>query len=330
MYSQPLVSIVTPVYNGERYLAQCIDSVLKQTYTNWEYVIVNNASPDRSLEIAKNYAVKDERIKVYNNKTLLDAVDNFNHSLTKSSPDCKYCKIVHADDWIFPECIEKMVSVAEKYPSVGIVSAYRLEENFVSLDGLPYPSYFVSGKKICRKKLMDGASTPYLFGSPSSLLIRSDLIRKREKFYTETHIQTDKDVCFELLKESDFGFVHQVLTFTRRHNESRTSNTKKLDTYQLYRIKILLKHGPFFLDDKEFCMAMKKEMEKYYAYLAKKYIERGGRDAIAFHSGELAKEGIFLSKKKLLKAIFLEILDMRASLRRFRGRHISKVEKVSN
>jgi glycosyltransferase involved in cell wall biosynthesis len=147
MCSQPLVSIVTPVYNGDNYLAQCIESVLNQTYSNWEYVIVNNASTDRSLEIAEAYAVKDQRIKVHSNPKLLDAIDNFNHSLTQSSPESKYCKIVHADDWLFPECIQKMVAVSEKYPSIGMVSAYRLEENFVSLDGLPYPSPFVSGRQ---------------------------------------------------------------------------------------------------------------------------------------------------------------------------------------
>jgi hypothetical protein len=170
--------------------------------------------------------VKDPRIKVHSNPKLLDAIDNFNHSLTQSSPESKYCKIVHADDWLFPECIQKMVAVSEKYPSIGMVSAYRLEENFVSLDGLPYPNPFVSGRQICRTKLMGGPGTPYLFGSPSSLLIRSDLIRKRKKFYSETHPHTDKDVCFDILKESDFGFVHQVLTFTRRHNESRLRSLK--------------------------------------------------------------------------------------------------------
>ena len=327
MMTKPLVSVVTPVYNGEKYLPECIESVLKQTYPNWEYVIVNNASTDRSLEIAQTYAGKDQRIKVYSNSKLLDAIDNFNHSLTQSSPESKYCKIVHADDWLFPACIEKMVAVSEKYPSIGMVSAYRLEENFVSLDGLPYPSPFVSGRQICRTKLMGGPGTPYLFGSPSSLLIRSDLIRKRKKFYSEKHPQTDKDVCFDILKESDFGFVHQVLTFTRRHNESRTSIAKKLDTNQLYRIKILIKHGPVFLNDEEYSQALEDEMHRYYPYLAKKYIERGGAAALTFHCQELAKEGILLSKKKLLKALFLELLDIRASFRRFRGRHIPSAGK---
>ena len=54
----PLVSVVTPVYNGETYLAACIESVLSQSYSNWEYVIVNNCSTDRTLDIASDYAAR--------------------------------------------------------------------------------------------------------------------------------------------------------------------------------------------------------------------------------------------------------------------------------
>ena len=62
--SQPLISVVTPVYNTEKYLAECIASVLGQTYQNWEYVIVNNCSTDKSLEIAQRYVQEIPRIRV--------------------------------------------------------------------------------------------------------------------------------------------------------------------------------------------------------------------------------------------------------------------------
>ena len=55
MHVEPLVSVATPVYNGERHLAECIESVLAQTYQNWEYIIVNNCSTDRTREIAESY-----------------------------------------------------------------------------------------------------------------------------------------------------------------------------------------------------------------------------------------------------------------------------------
>jgi glycosyltransferase involved in cell wall biosynthesis len=91
--SQPFVNVVTPVYNGEKYLSECIESVLSQTYENWEYVIVNNCSSDRSLKIAQDYAEKDSRVRVHDNRDFLPMVGNFNHSLLQISPESKYCKV---------------------------------------------------------------------------------------------------------------------------------------------------------------------------------------------------------------------------------------------
>ena len=65
----PLISIILPVYNGETYLAKSIESCLKQTYSKIELIIVNDCSTDKTVEISKNYAKKDTRIKIVNNKT---------------------------------------------------------------------------------------------------------------------------------------------------------------------------------------------------------------------------------------------------------------------
>ena len=210
----PLVSIVTPAYNEEKYLSKCIESVLAQTYSNWDYTIVNNCSTDRTLAIAQEYAAKDLRIRVTTNDTFIPAIANLNTAFRRISPASKYCKMVLADDWMFPECLERMVAVMEEHPSVGIVGAYGMQERLVLWTGLPYPSDIVSGREICRQRLLGG---PYVFGSPTSVLFRSDLVRSRDPFYNESNVQADSEACFELLKDCDFGFVHQVLTFSRDH-----------------------------------------------------------------------------------------------------------------
>src|SRR5712692_3563114 len=198
--SQPLVGVVTPVYNGDKYLAECIESVLAQTYQNWEYIIINNCSTDRSLEIAQSYAGEDARIRIRNNQEFVGREANENIAFRQISPESKYCKMVHADDWLFPECIAQMVAVAESNPTVGIVGAYGLNDTWVSWDGLPYPSTVVSGREICRRTLLGGF---YVFGTPTSLLIRSDLIRSREALYNESNIHADKEACFDLLQNVD-------------------------------------------------------------------------------------------------------------------------------
>ena len=80
--NEPLVSVVTPVFNGGTFLSECIESVLAQTYDNWEYIIVNNCSTDNSLAIADDYAKKDHRIIVHTNDRFVGVIENHNIAFT--------------------------------------------------------------------------------------------------------------------------------------------------------------------------------------------------------------------------------------------------------
>jgi glycosyltransferase involved in cell wall biosynthesis len=137
--TEPFVSVVTPVYNGEKFLVEAIKSVLAQTYSFSEYIIVDNCSTDQTGEIAQHYAVQDERIHVIQNQEFLPIMDNWNFAMRQISDSSKYCKVLHADDLLFSECISLMLEVAEYHPTIGIVSSYMLKENQVKNDGIPYP-----------------------------------------------------------------------------------------------------------------------------------------------------------------------------------------------
>ncbi|HWO28227.1 MAG TPA: glycosyltransferase family A protein, partial [Candidatus Acidoferrum sp.] len=118
LHEEPLVSVLTPVYNGEEFLAECIESILNQSYKNFEYLIVNNCSTDRTLEIALDYAKEDRRIRVHDNREFLGVIANHNLAFSLISPAATYCKVVSADDFIFSECLVRMVELAERNPSV--------------------------------------------------------------------------------------------------------------------------------------------------------------------------------------------------------------------
>src|SRR5258706_16482309 len=107
-HEAPLLSVLTPVYNGAGFLAQCVDSVLSQTFGDYEYIIVNNCSTDDTLAIARSYAARDARIRVHNNTDFLGVIENHNLAFSLMSPSTKYCKVVSADDFIFPECLARM------------------------------------------------------------------------------------------------------------------------------------------------------------------------------------------------------------------------------
>jgi glycosyltransferase involved in cell wall biosynthesis len=295
--SEPFVSIVTPLYNTEKYLADCIKSVLAQTYNNWEYVIVNNCSTDKSLEIAQSYAEKDKRVRIHNNEKFLDIIPNWNHALSQISPLSVYCKIVHADDWLYPECVEQMVKLAESNPSVGIVSSYRLDEDRVNCDGLDCTKNVFSGKEICRRSLLEKV---YFFGSPTTLLFPSDIIRKNTPFYKEDFYHADKEVCYRILKNTDFGFIHQVLSYTRRHNETNTMFTRRINTFLLEDLMILKQYGASYLSEEELKTILKIHLKKYYRFLGGSLLRKKGKEFWEYHFSRFKKMEYPISITRLL------------------------------
>src|SRR5208337_3195192 len=99
----PLVCVVTPFYNTAEYLPECIESVLRQSYTNWEYILVNNCSTDKSAGIAEHYVqLYPQRLRLVHNPIFLSQIQNYNEALRLISPKSKYCKVVQADDVMFP------------------------------------------------------------------------------------------------------------------------------------------------------------------------------------------------------------------------------------
>ena len=119
----PRVSVVTPFYNTAPYLGPCIESVLGQTYREFEYVLLNNASTDGSLEIAQSYARRDARIRLIDCEAHVPQVPNYNRALARIAPSSEYCKVVQADDWIEPHRMAEMVQLARANPSVGSSAA---------------------------------------------------------------------------------------------------------------------------------------------------------------------------------------------------------------
>ena len=314
---QPLVSVVTPVYNGAEYLAECIESVLKQTYVNWEYVIVDNCSTDGTLEIARKYEARDQRLRVISPGVFVDLVESGNRSLREISPASKYTKVLHADDWLFPECLARMVELAERNPTVGVVSAYRLEETRVTLTGLPHSVSVLSGRDICRSTLL-GGPYPHLFGSPTSLLIRSDLVRARDPFYDpdydvseEYPFTEDLAVCCEILRNSDLGFVHQVLTFTRRDDRSPFSKFGRLGANLPEHINLISRYGPVYLTKPEYQRIVAVYLVRYGLFLLKSLPRLANPELRAYHRPATRRILSSIEARDVVDGVWLQLQRMR-------------------
>jgi glycosyltransferase involved in cell wall biosynthesis len=301
------VSVVTPFFNTEKYLPECIESVLKQTYRNWEYILVDNCSTDNSLAVAAHYAEKDERIRVYNNEVFLTQPQNYNRALRLISSGSKCVKMVQADDWIFHECLTEMVRVAEAHPSVGIVGAYRLDDKRVNCDGLPYPSTMLPGRHICRLSLLNQCS---VFGTATSILILSEIVKNRKPFFNESSNHEDTEACYEILHDRDFGFVHKVLTFTRRENESISSTIRRYDPFHLLDHFISLKrYGRASLGEDEYRAVFKEAENRYLQFLSQNGIW-GGEGFWKYHKESLDRIGYTLNWRRLSKHFCLELIDL--------------------
>ncbi len=123
MKELPFVTVFTPNYNKSKYLQETVESVLQQTYTNFEYIIVDDCSTDESWDIISSYAFKDERIRAYRNDENLKIVKTRNKGFQFSSKEAKYYAILDSDDVSVPERLEKQVAFLEENPQYGLIGS---------------------------------------------------------------------------------------------------------------------------------------------------------------------------------------------------------------
>lgn len=330
MRSQPLVSIVTPVFNGEKYLEECIESVLRQSYKNWEYLIVDNASTDSTPAIVQRYAEQDHRIRFCHYEEFVSVIESHNRALRLIAIQSKYSKVLAADDWMYPECIERMVECAEASPSIGVVGAYALSGGKtywrVKFDGIPYEKKVLRGNDACRWHLLGGH---HFLGIPSSVLYRSNLVRQREQFYPNFREHADISAFYECLRTTDLGFVHQVLTFERIHPEALSTTARQLCTYIGSQLLDLQKYGPTYLTGDELAIRWAALLETYYDVLAAGVVNRWGKRFWSYHRQIFREAGVPLYGIGFARAIGRRFADLllnpKQTFEKMRGRLRTKV-----
>ena len=126
----PKISVIMPVYNAEKFLEEAIKSILNQTYENWELIIINDASKDRSLKIINNYAKIDERIIIINNGKNVGCYVSRNYGIDKSSGD--YITFVDSDDHIHKNKIKLQVNYLNNNKNILVVFCYVKSEGIIN------------------------------------------------------------------------------------------------------------------------------------------------------------------------------------------------------
>ena len=296
----PIISIVIPVHNGANYIERCLQSVLDQTYSHWRCLVLDNCSTDATLRVARESAAGDPRIEIKEAKEFVGLFENFNRVMRRVTPDADYVKPLFADDWLFPRCLEEMVRVGEANPTAGLISSYRLEEDRVTCDGLEPERELFDGRDVCRRSLIDGL---FVFGSSSTVMLRGDRARERNPFYALGRLHPDTESCYELLGENDLGFVHQVLSFTRRQDGSLTAGLRAIDSaHRLDRLITVARYGPRFLSEDEHRTLLVQVEDDYYRFLGERTLYATGRRFWEYHHAGLASISRSLDGVRLRRA----------------------------
>jgi len=306
MISEPFVSVVTPVYNGEAFLDECIESVLAQDYRNWEYVIVNNCSTDRTLELGEQYAKRDRRIRVVTNQAFVGCIENHNLALRQISSESEYCKVVCADDRLLPQCLSKMVQLAAQNPTVGIVGSYQQSDDIIKWKGLPKDASVLPGLEVCRLGLLREV---HVFGNPTSVLYRSELVRKAiAAFFPHSAPHADTSACYAYLRHCDFGFVHEVLSVERVHAGQLTKEVEVLNGGNLAHLEILATYGPVYLSETELALRKHELLATYYRMMGGCVLKMKPRVFWEFHKKGLSRIGLSLDQRRVLVEAMREVV----------------------
>ncbi len=317
----PLVSVVTPFYNTAAYLRECIESVLAQSFRDFEYLLVNNHSTDGSDQIAAEFAARDPRIRLINNAEFVGQVENYNGALAQISPHSRYVKIVQADDWIFPECLARMVAVADAHPTVALVGSYYIMGDRVMGFGVSPGTEVIGGRETCRGHMLGRMG---FFGTPTTLMYRADLVRRRQPLYAVGRMHEDSELCFEVLRDADFGFVHQVLSFMRIDNESILGVSSAYDRLELDGYLLVRLFGPEYLTGPEYQATLSRRQRLYRQRLGEAAVLLRDRKYWDYHRRGLATIGETLQPLALapyvLGAVGRAVLRPGAALRLLRAR----------
>lgn len=211
----PKISLGLPVFNGENYIELTIRSILDQTYTDFELIISDNASLDRTEEICRDYSEKDSRIRYYRNEKNLGLARNFRIVFELSSG--KYFKWAAHDDIIAPDYLSKCVNVLEQDSS--IVMCYT-KTKLINEHGKVLYDYDITLENTASPNPQDRFKDLVLinhWGSEIFGLIRSDTLKMTPLI--ASYAGSDRPLIAELSLHGRFYEIPEYLFFSRDHTE---------------------------------------------------------------------------------------------------------------
>lgn len=227
----PKVTVCLPTYNSGEFLTQAIDSILEQTFTDFELIISDDCSTDNTPEVIISYLEKDSRIKYLQNSKNLGLFPNWNRCLESASGE--YITVFAQDDVMLPKNLEQKVKILDKYQNVGLVTSSIMvvdrENNYLNWDWANYSEdSLANGKEWVRKNL--GEANPIC--CPFVLIRRQVLEKVGGKFNDNYAFAGDLELWLRIALVADLYFVKEILGYYRWH---KTNKTHSFDDF--YQVK---------------------------------------------------------------------------------------------
>ncbi len=220
-----LVSVVLPVYNGARFLKESIDSVISQTYTNWELLILDDCSTDETPLIAKNYAQNDSRIKYFKNETNLKLPGNLNKGFSLANG--QYLTWTSDDNIFLPNALERMLSALNDTGKSFVFASYKtIDENGKETD------YWIADNNY--KEIIVGSNCV-----GACFMYTREVYESVGEYDVNLFLVEDFDYWQRILMRYDAVTIPEILYKYRQHDGNLTNTMKRERFYKAYEDMLL-------------------------------------------------------------------------------------------
>ena len=305
--NRPLVAIVVPVFNGAEHLAECLESILAQTYPNWRAVVMDNCSTDGTGAIADDFARRDSRLRVVHCEKFVGRTENYNRAVAHADDCAEYIKIVEADNWITEDSLDRTVGLAAKDIGIGMVSSYSLTGRRVGLDGLAYSEQVMAGVDVIRLLYLNST---YLFGAPTNLLFRAKALRDETVCFHADVCSEDADLCMRVLRKWSFGFVHQVLAFVRLDDTGAYSKIRDFDHRPAWMYFAIQAYGGDYFNGNELLEIRRTCERRYFDCLGRAIVTGRSKAYWDFHRGLFRAAGMKLRLRDIFVPAARNLIDL--------------------
>lgn len=237
-----LISIVTASYNYENYIKETIESVMAQSYQNWELIIVDDGSRDNSLNVINEYCQKDSRIKLFTHE------NNENKGLAQTIQygielsNGKYIAFLESDDTITSDYLEKKAKIIEKYENIALIfndiNLFGYEEKIRGFEYYINKRAEILNSKIYPTNILKEMDIFNLISTFSSVMVRKDILRNLS-FNSPIKASLDYYLWLQVVQKHDVYYIDEKLTNWRMHKDSYSNELKKPSSRDYLELNLL-------------------------------------------------------------------------------------------